>query len=155
MTVDSQPIRDYFRIIYKRRWLIVGIMVAGLLAGLYRNWTAVRIFETSATLQIGADPNVLGLDRPLVDQRDWMREFLPTQLAVLESRELASMARQELLLAARANAGRQKQVPTRGETLWTGAASRRSAIPVSSASGSVRRTRFWPRRSPMPSLAPT
>jgi succinoglycan biosynthesis transport protein ExoP len=112
VTFDSQPIRDYFRIIYKRRWLIVGIMVAGLLAGLYRNWTAVRIFETSATLQIGADPNVLGLDRPLVDQRDWMREFLPTQLAVLESRELAGMARQALLLAARTDSARQRQVPS-------------------------------------------
>jgi capsular exopolysaccharide synthesis family protein len=112
VAVDSQQIRNYFRIISKRRRLIVGIMVAGLLAGLYRNWTAVRIFETSATLQIGADPNVLGLDRPLVDQRDWMREFLPTQLAVLESRELASMARQELLLAARADSARQRQVPS-------------------------------------------
>jgi polysaccharide biosynthesis transport protein len=112
VSVDSQPIRHYLRFIHRRRWLIVGIMVAGLLAGLYRNWTAVRIFETSATLQIGADPNVLGLDRPLVDQRDWMREFLPTQLAVLESRELASMARQELLLAARADSARQRQVPS-------------------------------------------
>jgi polysaccharide biosynthesis transport protein len=126
VTFDSQPIRHYFRIIYKRRWMIVGIMVAGLLAGLYRNWTAVRIFETSATLQIGADPNVLGLDRPLVDQRDWMREFLPTQLAVLESRELASMARQELLQAARADSARQRQVPSVGEIV-----DGRSVFPVS------------------------
>ncbi len=115
-SVDAQqPMRDYMRIIYKRRWLILGIMVVGLLAGLYRNWTAVRIFETSATLQIGADPNVLGLERPLVDQRDWMREFLPTQLAVLESRELANMARQELVQSARADSARQRQVPSVGE----------------------------------------
>ena len=39
---------------------------------------------------------MLGLDRPLIDQRDWMREFLPTQLAILESRELATMAREQV-----------------------------------------------------------
>ena len=97
LATDSQAIREYLRIIYRRRGLIVGIIAAGLLAGLVRNWTAIRVFEASATLQVGADPNVLGLDRPLVDQRDWMKEFLPTQLAVLESRELASMTRQELM----------------------------------------------------------
>jgi polysaccharide biosynthesis transport protein len=125
VTIDSHPLRDYIRIIYKRRWLIVGIMVAGLLAGLYRNWTAVRIFETSATLQIGADPNVLGLERPLVDQRDWMREFLPTQLAVLASRELATMARQELVSANTKPDG-EKRVPTVDEIV-----DGRSVSPVS------------------------
>ncbi len=112
LPVEVHPTPYYFRVIYKRRWLILGIMLAGLAAGLLRNWTAVRIFEASATLQIGADPNVLGLERPLVDQRDWMREFLPTQLAVLESRELAAMARQELLTAAGGDSARRSQVPS-------------------------------------------
>ena len=125
LATDSHAIRDYLRIIYRRRWLIVGIMVAGLLAGLVRNWTAIRIFEASATLQIGADPNVLGLDRPLVDQRDWMREFLPTQLAVLESRELASMARQELMLRP-CGTDRRRQMPTVDEIV-----DGRSVSPVS------------------------
>jgi polysaccharide biosynthesis transport protein len=122
LTADS--VRDYLRTIYGRRWLIVGIMAAGLLAGVFRNWTAIRIFEASVTLQIGADPNVLGLERPLVDQRDWMREFLPTQLAVLESRELASMAHQELASARAKLAG--KEVPTVGEIV-----DGRSVSPVS------------------------
>jgi polysaccharide biosynthesis transport protein len=123
LATDSQAFRDYLRIIYRRRWLIVGIMAAGLLAGLVRNWTAIRVFEASATLQVGADPNVLGLDRPLVDQRDWMKEFLPTQLAVLESRELASMTRQELMSDRTKTGG---QVPTVDEIV-----DGRSVSPVS------------------------
>jgi capsular exopolysaccharide synthesis family protein len=43
-----------------------------------------------------------------------MREFLPTQLAILESRELAGMARQELA-AARAKAGTEKAQLSVGE----------------------------------------
>jgi len=114
---DHLHIRDYFRVLSRRRWLIVAIMLAGLLAGVLRNWTATRIFEAEATLQIGADPNVLGLDRPLVDQRDWMREFLPTQLAILESRELASMAREELEISNRSSKGGERQVLTADDIL--------------------------------------
>ena len=73
-----------------------------LLGSVLYNARATEIFEATATLQIGADPNVLGLDRPLIDQRDWMREFLPTQLAILESRELAGMARRGVRIADRA-----------------------------------------------------
>jgi polysaccharide biosynthesis transport protein len=96
---DDVKIRDYLRILYRRRSMLLGGIVAGALASILYNAQAARIFEASATLQIGADPNVLGLSVPLVDQRDWMREFLPTQLAVLESRELAVMAQEELRLS--------------------------------------------------------
>jgi succinoglycan biosynthesis transport protein ExoP len=117
IVTDHLQIRDYVRIFYRRRWIIAAIMVAGLIAGVLRNWTATRIFEAAATLQIGADPNVLGLERPLVDQKDWMREFLPTQLAVLESRELASMASEEMKIASRSTEGGERQVLTGSEIL--------------------------------------
>ena len=95
---DYLQIRDYTRIVYRRRWMIVGILGAGVLCGALINWMTVPIFMAQATLQIDTDLNVLGVDRPLlpVDQRDWMREFLPTQLGILESRELARMAHEQL-----------------------------------------------------------
>jgi polysaccharide biosynthesis transport protein len=105
---EHMPLRDYVRVIYRRRWIIAAIILAGLLTSMLYNATATPIFEAAATLQIGADPNVLGLERPLVDQRDWMREFLPTQLGILESRELASMARAELQQPDGAGPGRPK-----------------------------------------------
>jgi succinoglycan biosynthesis transport protein ExoP len=107
---DSLQVRDYLWILYRHRWMIVAIMVAGFLGSAWYNSRAMTIYEAWATLQIEADPNVLGLDRPLVEQRDWMREFLPTQLAVLESRELANLAREELRVFEK-----ERQVPTAGE----------------------------------------
>ena len=60
------------------------------------------VFEARATLQIDIDLNILGVDRPLVplDQRDWMREFLPTQLGILQSRDLVRRAHDELTRTA-------------------------------------------------------
>jgi capsular exopolysaccharide synthesis family protein len=91
-------VRDYLRILLRRRWIIVAIVALGLAAGAAQIWTTTPIYEAHATLQIDQDVNVLGVDRPLVplDQRDWMREFLPTQLGILQSRELARIAHDEL-----------------------------------------------------------
>ena len=95
---DYLSLHDYLRIISRRRWLIAGIMAVGLSAGAWYNWRTVPVFEAQATVQIDMDLNVLGTDRPLVplDQRDWMSDFLPTQLAILESRELARLAHNQL-----------------------------------------------------------
>jgi uncharacterized protein involved in exopolysaccharide biosynthesis len=89
-------IRDYLNIVYRGRWIIIAALIVGVAGGVYYNWRSPRIFEAAATLHIDADPNVLGFDHPLVEQRDWMREFLPTQLAILKSRELANKVREEL-----------------------------------------------------------
>ena len=92
------PLRDYLRIINRRRWLIAGIIAIGLSAGALNIWLTVPVFEAQATVQIDMDPNILGVDRPVVslDQGSWMSEFIPTQLGILQSRELARMARNQL-----------------------------------------------------------
>ena len=104
---DYLQIRDYIRIFYRRRWIIMGILAVGLLGGILRNWMTAPIFEARATVQIDFDLNVLGVERPLVplDQRDWMREFLPTQLGILQSRDLARLAHDELTRTDRSNPG--------------------------------------------------
>ena len=98
-------VRDYIRIVSRRRWIIIGILALGLLIGLLRNWWTAPVYESLATVQIDIDMNVLGVERPLVplDQRDWMREFLPTQLGILESRDLARRAHDELTRTVRPN----------------------------------------------------
>jgi len=95
---DYLQIRDYIRIIYHRRWILMGIVAVGLLGSLLASWMTAPVFEAQATLQIDMDLNVLGVERPVVplDQRDWMREFLPTQLGILQSRNLARLAHEEL-----------------------------------------------------------
>jgi capsular exopolysaccharide synthesis family protein len=97
-STDFLNVRDYVRILVSRRWIILGIVVLGLAAGAIQIWRTTPVFEAQATVQIDQDANVLGVDRPLLplDQRDWMREFLPTQIGILQSRELARLAREEL-----------------------------------------------------------
>jgi len=104
---DYLQIRDYVRIVYRRRLLITGIVALGVLAALLTNWMTAPIYEAQATLQIDIDPNVLGDDHPLVplDQRDWMREFIPTQLGILQSRDLARVVHDDLSRTERSNPG--------------------------------------------------
>lgn len=104
-STDYLHLRDYIRILYRRRWIIVGMVAAGLSAALLTNWLTAPIYQAQATVQIDMDLNVLGVDRPLVplDQRDWMREFLPTQLGILQSRDLARLAHDDLVHADPSN----------------------------------------------------
>ena len=64
------------------------------------NSRAPQVFEASATIQLQADPNVLGLDRPVQVERDRMSEAVPTEVGVLESREFARLTLRTLELAA-------------------------------------------------------
>ena len=93
---DYFQVRDYVRIFMKRRWLFAAVVGAGLLSGFSYNWLATPIYEARAKLIIEGDANVLGLDRPVVDQRVWLRDFQPTQLGILESQSLARRASEDL-----------------------------------------------------------
>lgn len=110
---DYLQVHHYVRILYRRQWLILGIVAAGLGCAVLLNWITTPVFMAQATLQIDTDLNVLGVDRPLlpVDQRDWMKEFLPTQLGILQSHELARAAHDDLMQSSRSSGG----VPTAPE----------------------------------------
>ena len=99
---DELPFRDYVRIIYRRRWMILSIVAVGLAIAVVINWTTTPVYQAQATLQFDIDMNILGVDRPLLplDQRDWMREFFPTQIGILQSRDVAQRAFEDLKLSA-------------------------------------------------------
>ncbi len=104
---EELPFRDYVRIIYRRKWMIVSIVLLGIAFAAVRNWASTPLYETQATLQFDIDMNILGVDRPLLplDQRDYMREFFPTQVAIIESREIAMRAQKDLKAAASGTPG--------------------------------------------------
>ncbi len=110
---DYLNLRDYLRILNKRRWILIAFFALGLAAALLYNWTATPLFESRATVQIDADPNVLALDRPLVDQRDWAREYIPTQIGVLQSRQLARLVHERLKASAASSDGGSHQSTAR------------------------------------------
>ena len=99
---DDVVVRDYFRILSRRRWMILSIVAVGIAVAAVRNWRSTPIYYAQATLQFDIDMNILGVDRPLLplDQRDWMHEFFPTQIAILQSRDVAVRAREDLKLPA-------------------------------------------------------
>ena len=99
---DDVVVRDYFRILSRRRWMILSIVAVGIAVAAVRNWRSTPIYYAQATLQFDIDMNILGVDRPLLplDQRDWMHEFFPTQIAILQSRDVAVRAREDLRLPA-------------------------------------------------------
>jgi capsular exopolysaccharide synthesis family protein len=111
---DELPFRDYLRIVYRRRWLIVSIVVLGTAIAAAINWTTTPIYQAQATLQFDIDMNILGVDRPLLplDQRDWMREFFPTQIGILQSRDVAARAREELKQSAPGNGSSNAGLPS-------------------------------------------
>jgi capsular exopolysaccharide synthesis family protein len=102
-TAESLQVREYLWILKRYRWLIAGLLVLSTAATVVYNLYAPKVYQASATLQLQADPNVLGLDRPFMAERDRMSEVVPTELAVLESREFARLTRKELELAAAGN----------------------------------------------------
>ena len=63
-TTDFLHVRDYVRIVTRRRWMIAVIVAAGVSAAAFYNWQAKTVFASRATLQVEADTNVLALDRP-------------------------------------------------------------------------------------------
>ena len=91
--------------------MIVAIMAAGLLGAVVYNWRATPIFEARARLVIEADSDILGLARPVVDQRAWLGNFQPTQLEILRSQSLARRASEELRRTAEPGA----RAPSAGE----------------------------------------
>jgi polysaccharide biosynthesis transport protein len=107
-------LRDSLRIVYGRWPMILSVIVAGLLSALLYNWKATPVFVARATLQIDAYPNVLGSDRPMLELRDWMREYLPTQIGILESSDLARVAHDEL---KHSPAARDREAPTVADIL--------------------------------------
>jgi len=112
MSDDQLPIRDYLRILYRRRWIIVTMLIAGLLGGIVHNRIQTPLFQATATLYLGGEANVLGDVRPVADARDWTKEYLPTQLGILSSGELARAAEQDL---KRSPGSGTRQVPSAAE----------------------------------------
>jgi succinoglycan biosynthesis transport protein ExoP len=110
---DELAFRDYLRILFRRRWIIVGMVALGAIAAAVINWRSTPLYAAEATLQFDIDMNILGSVNPVLplDQRDWMREFLPTQMGLLQSRDLAVRAQEDLKKSASGKAS-TAPVPT-------------------------------------------
>jgi capsular exopolysaccharide synthesis family protein len=82
-------LRDYLRILYKRRWLAGTAVVAVLLATTVYTFTAVPVYEARVKLLIEAEnPNVVSF-KEVVEQDQTRLDYYQTQYNLLQSRSLA------------------------------------------------------------------
>lgn len=94
-------IRQAWRILLRRKWIIAGIVIACLLVGIILALTSQRIFAATVTIEIAREAEqVIDLGE---DQRPRLggdMEFYQTQYALLKSRALAQAVVRDLRLAS-------------------------------------------------------
>lgn len=82
-------LRDYFRILLKRRWIIITIFTLVVTAVAVNTFTAVPIFQATARILIEKEnPNLMSIEEVMaVDATG--TDYYQTQYKILESRSLA------------------------------------------------------------------
>src|SRR5580693_2372775 len=100
----SQGLRllEYWRIVYKHKWLIAAAVVVALTVGFVVTVLTPRIYTASTTIEIDRESaNVVGLnDAQPVDRLARDQEFFQTQYGLLKSWSLAARVAQSENLAS-------------------------------------------------------
>lgn len=97
---DGFDIRKYLRILYKRRWLILGFMGVATLIGVIASYLMTPIYQSTATLQIDREAaSVVQVEGLQTTENLGDPQFYQTQYELLQSRTLAEKAVASLGLA--------------------------------------------------------
>lgn len=97
---DGFDLRKYLRILYKRRWLIMGFMGVFILIGLIASYLMTPIYQATATLQIDREAaTVVQVEGLQTSENLGDPQFYQTQYELLQSRTLAEKAVASLGLA--------------------------------------------------------
>ena len=98
-TVQLLTLRDCWRILLKRRWIFISILLSLVTAGAIYTFAATPIYKASAKVLIEktSSSGLSMLEMMLVDATG--QEFYETQQGILESRKLAREVNKRLNLA--------------------------------------------------------
>jgi len=96
-TVEPQPrhdaddvlLRHLVSIVFRRRWLILGVLVASVSAAALYNHTVTPLYQARSRLLIEPSSSRVVTFRPVVDDEQGNVEYYQTQYEVLRSRALA------------------------------------------------------------------
>lgn len=98
--VDDSPLTAYVQMLYRRKWLILGFMAAGLLVALLITLNTTRLYRATATIEIQREAARVveqkGVEPP---STVGSVEFYQTQYGLLRSRALAEEVVRKLRLA--------------------------------------------------------
>jgi succinoglycan biosynthesis transport protein ExoP len=78
---------EYWRILYKHKWLIIGIAIVFTVIGSVRTLMETPLFTSSVRLQIDSPPRIVEGGNIDADSEDY--RFMTTQYQLLESRTMA------------------------------------------------------------------
>lgn len=107
---DEINLLDYWNILVKRRWTVLGLGLIAALVAFVNTLLTVPIYRTGATIQIDRESlNVVNVEgvNPQGGTNDW--EFYETQYQLLRSRSLAERVASELRLGSDATMRQQSQ----------------------------------------------
>jgi capsular exopolysaccharide synthesis family protein len=100
--IGGFSLREYWRVVYSRRWSVLTLAVAGVAVALA--WTLVRAptYQATVTLQIDREqPGLAEISEPTSPQFPEQPDYIETQYKVLQSRALAKTVITELGLAGK------------------------------------------------------
>ncbi len=97
---EDSALSTYVLMLYRRKWLILGLVVAGLLAALLITLNATRLYRATATLEILRESSRV-VDQKGVEPPSTVggQEFYQTQYGLLRSRALAQDVVRKLRLS--------------------------------------------------------
>jgi len=95
----ESPLTQYVQVLLRRRWLVLGLTIAGVLGALFITATTTRLYRATASLEIAREAakvvNVAGVEP---NAQIMNQEFYQTQYGLLKSRALAELVVRKLRL---------------------------------------------------------
>lgn len=113
---DEIDLLGYWRVLVKRRWIVIGALALVATAALVLTLLATPIYRSSATLQIERDSiKVVDVEGLMPMESSWDNDFYQTQYELLQSRTLAERVASQMGLATNALVERwSKPTPLQG-----------------------------------------
>jgi succinoglycan biosynthesis transport protein ExoP len=91
-------LRDYLRVLQKRKWMIIALILIPVIFTLIQGFTTRPIYRGTATLQINVDnPQIVDLKEVFAINM-WATDYYQTQYKILESHSLAKRVIQKMKL---------------------------------------------------------
>jgi succinoglycan biosynthesis transport protein ExoP len=91
-------LRDYWRVIWKRRWMIVAVFLVAVVFMVVKTITTRPVYRGTATIQINIEnPQIVDF-KEIFTVNMWAMDYYQTQYRILESRNLARRVVQKLKL---------------------------------------------------------
>jgi succinoglycan biosynthesis transport protein ExoP len=85
---EGMSLVDIWRIVLKRKWVILALTVIGAVLGSVYSATRVRLFEASSTVDVNPTATNLGLSDLIEESLSSADERMPTELAHMQSNEV-------------------------------------------------------------------